>query len=75
MDAKPKATTTSKVLKQRGLPIPGIAAQDDEPDFSTQNVVIQRVFKRGFNVGLPGERCVEAAGLAIAPAGAGVGLQ
>ena len=52
-----------------------IAAQDDEPDLSTQNVAIQLVFKIGFNVGSPRERCVEAAGFAIAPAGAGVGLQ
>ena len=71
----PNPRRPAKVLKQRGFPIPGIAAQNDESDFSPQNVAIQRIFERGFNVGLLSEVRVEAARFSVSPARAGVGLQ
>ena len=43
--------------------------------FRCKNVAVQCLFKRGFNIGLRGEGRIEAARFAVAPAGAGVGLQ
>ena len=74
VDAKPEAG--GKVLKQRGFPVASVAAQDDEPNFSLQNnVVVQFIFKRSFNVGFLGKVRVEAPSFAISPARTGIGSQ
>ena len=58
---------SGKVLKQRGLAVSRVPAQDDEVRAPLSDGAIQHTFEIGFNVGAGGEIGVEAACLRIPP--------
>ena len=70
-----EAQTPGEMLKQCGLAVTGVAAQDDETDPPFQDVAVQCLFQVRLDIGAGGELGVETACLAIAPPRAGIGLQ